>query len=203
VAERRLYAAFERKAAGRRSGGEFIGPSHVVQRTSLGDGVRAQAAELYVPVERASEAVDAVLRNARDLRKDGLVHSAPIGVGFVGASAHHLAPSYARRSCTVETILLTGTRRLGGSGRHVQGDTSRIFDSVESAIRERIAEARSHWGMVLRDPARDFVVRYPRAGAWARAVRRFDPLGTFGNGLTDALLESAAAAPLRPSARVP
>jgi len=136
--------------------------------------------------------IDKLLDLAAEQAAAGRWHTSPIGVRFVKASRHYLAPQYGRDTCMVELPFLQGT--LGA------------WDLLRYYERRFTADgARPHWGQATFALSYETTLTaYPRFSSFLAAFARFNPHATFDNSFTQrlslraVLQNSRAAAPSLP-----
>ncbi len=99
-------------------------------------------------------------------------HTSPLGIRFVKASPHHLAPEYGRRTCTIEIPFLLGTRGA--------------WDLLRYYERQFLPwGARPHWGQAtFALSAETTMAAFERWPAFVRAFSLLNPHGTFDNAFT-------------------
>lgn len=170
--------------------------SPIVFRTSVGDYIDATSAEIAVPIERAKDAVDAVIAHLAELRQGnftGLYHLSPVGIRFQRGSRHYLAQQYGRDTCTIEAPIMIGTRRKGDPPSASPATIVAILQHFQESVRKVVPEARPHLGqMWWTQPGVGGApswphVNYPKLAAWRTQMRRFNPLGVFDNDFTHRL----------------
>jgi L-gulonolactone oxidase len=141
----------------------------------------AISAEAAVPLDEAVAAIDAMLALAKQAAAVGDIYqTAPVGIRFVAASPHYLAPQYADPTsttkvfCMIEMPLLEGTR-----------GAFEILERFEMRMRD--FGGRSHWGELHHehDARARLSPLFPKIAEF-RAVRaKLDPDGVFQNAFTD------------------
>jgi FAD/FMN-containing dehydrogenase len=163
-----------RKQFSRRADRPATDWSHKIFPLGFGDQFEAWSNEISVHLEKAAEAVDAVLHLATEGEQGGLFHTGPVGVRFVGPSKHYLAMQYGRSTCTIETSLLVGTP-----------DEKRILSGIETKLYE--LGGRPHWGQWHQIDAERVAMLYDRYDEARDTFRRFNASGTFSNEFSDRL----------------
>lgn len=164
--------------------------SDIISRTSLGDSIRATSCEISVPVDRAPDAIDAILAlaRAREPTDPDWFHTSPLGVRFVSGSAHDLAHTQGRESCTIEVpFLVVGAPMTSDQRKRVIAAHERMMSGVQAALAP--LGGRPHWGQrFYAMDASSAVALYPSTfAAWRAQAQRFDAFGTFSNSVTHQL----------------
>jgi FAD/FMN-containing dehydrogenase len=187
---------FEAEADRKPIGGGWKSRSSIVFRQSTGDYTLAASAEVGVPIEKAVEAIDAVIAHCAALRPHDYFHTSPFGVRFQKDSKHFLSMQHERWTCTIEAPLLKYTRRRWHDAGDAPHSIAHIHQSFLAALTTPALKGRPHWGQtqfVDRAQARAMYSRFESPAnpndpkTWLGQYRRYNAFGIFDNAFTDTL----------------
>lgn len=161
--------------------------SHHIFRTSIGDLVLASSAEVSIPFDQVTAAVDAIIDHRASLDADHLHHTSPFGVRFSQPSKHYLSMAFGRKTCTIEAPMLLYTDARQGPfqrapSEEVIGEVLRRFTD---AMKQAVGSARFHHGQRNWTTRADLEA-YPKFAAWKAQYERFNGFGVFDNALGEA-----------------
>jgi len=162
----------------------FTNRSYRVLNIGAANYLPAHSAEIGVPITRAVEAIDEVIRVAARERERGHVHSAPIAMRFVKQSNAPMSMMHGRDTMMIELILVS--RTPGGA---------ELLAAYEEALRP--LQGRPHWGQINRlaagrDSLESMYDEYPR---WLEVQRRYNSSGVFDSPFSKRVGISGQAGP--------
>lgn len=204
AAVRRVLGAFAKRARSEPDGegNRFRSRSDLVHINSLGPHVKATSADIWVPLDKADDAVDRIvaLAEARthepgaDWAAEGWYHTSPVGIRVVGASRALIAPSFDGPRVSLELPLLVDVSESDRTRRKHDRFRARMLETLEKVLCADDIGGRPHWGQRnLMTDARAAAMYGDRWTRWKEVYRRFNRYGTFDNRLTHRMGLSGAA----------
>ena len=152
----------------------YMNKSYKVFNIGAANKIPAYSMEIAVPVERAVDAVEIIMRLAvHRARVADVYHTSPVALRFVKASPAFMSMMHGRDTMMIELIMMAGTE---GGFEHL--------GALEEALRE--VDGRPHWGQVNGLSGCEETLRalYPRFDDWQRIRVSMDPRGTFESVFT-------------------
>jgi L-gulono-1,4-lactone dehydrogenase len=152
----------------------FTNRSYRVLNIGAANYLPAISAEIGVPISRAADAVDAVIRVAAEQRQLGRVHSAPIALRFVKGSEAPMSMMYRRDTMMIELILVS--RTPGGA---------ELLAAYEQALHG--LGGRPHWGQIntLAGGRELLEELYEGFEAWLEVHERLNSSGVFDSPFSE------------------
>jgi len=145
----------------------------------------AYSMELGVALDgRHVEAVDRIVEIARLRAEEGIYHTSPISLRFVGPSRAYASMMYGQATMMIELIMVEGSR--GGYA---------LLEGYEEGLAD--LGVRPHWGQYNTLTEARVRALYPRWGQWLDVERRFNASGVFDSAFTRRVGISSPAAAAR------
>jgi L-gulono-1,4-lactone dehydrogenase len=133
----------------------------------------AYSMELGIAVDgKHVEAVDRIIEIAATRSEEGLFHSSPISLRFVGPSRAHASMMHGQPTMMIELIMVTGSR--GGYA---------LLEGYESRLAE--LGARPHWGQYNTLTEERVTGLYPAWHKWLAAEGQLNASGVFDSPFTE------------------
>lgn len=133
----------------------------------------AYSMELGVAVDgRHLEAVDRIIEIAAVRAREGLYHSSPVSLRFVGPSGAYASMMHEQPTMMIELIMVTESR---GGYTLLEGYESRLAD----------LGARPHWGQYNTLTPQRIAQLYPAWPAWMATERELNSTGVFDSAFTE------------------
>ena len=151
----------------------YTNVSYKVFNIGEANSLPADSMELGVAVDgRHVEAVDRILALAAKRREEGIYHTSPFSLRFVGPSRAYASMMYGQPTMMIELIMVTGSR--GGNG---------LLIGYEDALED--LDVRPHWGQINALTPEQPPRLYPMWERWMAAERDLNSSGVFNSPFTE------------------